>query len=44
MSEMVKYIVGETQSESIDKAIEDWKKNGGDKIIEEMNTVYKTMK
>jgi ABC-type glycerol-3-phosphate transport system substrate-binding protein len=44
MSEMVKYIVGEIPAEGIDKAIEDWKKNGGDKIIEEMNTAYKLMK
>ncbi|MCZ8516073.1 extracellular solute-binding protein [Paenibacillus filicis] len=44
MSEMVKYIVGEIPAEGIDKAIDDWKKNGGDKIIEEMNATYKLMK
>ncbi|WNR43026.1 type 2 periplasmic-binding domain-containing protein [Paenibacillus roseipurpureus] len=44
MSEMVKYIIGEIPAEGIDKAIDDWKKNGGDKIIEEMNTAYKAMK
>ncbi|MCL6459745.1 MAG: extracellular solute-binding protein [Gorillibacterium sp.] len=44
MSEMVKYIVGDIPAEGIDKAIDDWKKNGGDKIIEEMNVTYKLMK
>jgi putative aldouronate transport system substrate-binding protein len=44
MSEMVKFIVGEIPAEGIDKAIEDWKKNGGDKIITEMNDAYKLMK
>ena len=44
MSEMVKYIVGDIPVEGIDKAIDDWKKNGGDKIIEEMNAGYKLLK
>ncbi|MEK3720620.1 extracellular solute-binding protein [Paenibacillus sp. FSL H8-0034] len=44
MSEMVKYIIGEIPAEGIDKGIDDWKKNGGDKMIEEMNAAYKLMK
>lgn len=44
ISEFVKYIVGAIPEDGIDKAIEDWKKNGGDKIIEEMNAAYKLLK
>ncbi|NIK24477.1 putative aldouronate transport system substrate-binding protein [Paenibacillus lupini] len=36
-----KYIYGEIDKVGFDKAVEEWKKRGGDKIIEEFNAVYK---
>ena len=36
-----KYIYGQIDKAGFDKAIEDWKKRGGDKIIEEFNASYK---
>ncbi|TCN01171.1 carbohydrate ABC transporter substrate-binding protein (CUT1 family) [Paenibacillus sp. BK033] len=36
-----KYIYGEIDKAGFDKAVEDWKKRGGDKIIEEFNAAYK---
>jgi len=36
-----KYIYGSTDKAGFEKAIEDWKKRGGDKIIAEFNASYK---
>ncbi|WP_165972321.1 extracellular solute-binding protein [Paenibacillus piri] len=44
MGEMVKVIIGEQPVDAIDKAVEDWKKGGGDKIIAEINEQYKNSK
>lgn len=44
MGEMVAIIMGQKPLEAIDAAIETWKKDGGSKIIEEMNEQYKLSK
>jgi len=44
MSEFVTYIVNDVPEESIDKAIDEWRKNGGDQIIKEMNDAAKLLK
>lgn len=36
-----KYIYGSIDKAGFDKAVEDWKKRGGDKMIEEYNAAYK---
>ncbi|MBD2868195.1 extracellular solute-binding protein [Paenibacillus arenilitoris] len=36
-----KYMYGSIDKAGFDKAVEDWKKRGGDKIIEEFNAAYK---
>lgn len=36
-----KYIYGSIDKAGFDKAVEDWKKRGGDQIIEEYNAAYK---
>jgi len=36
-----KYIYGSIDKAGFEKAVEDWKKRGGDKIIEEFNAAYK---
>jgi putative aldouronate transport system substrate-binding protein len=36
----LKIVIGQEPVESIDKAIEEWKANGGDQIIQEMNDAY----
>ncbi|MGO4369984.1 ABC transporter substrate-binding protein, partial [Paenibacillus sp. MCAF20] len=35
-----KYIYGSIDKAGFDKAVEDWKKRGGDQIIEEFNAAY----
>lgn len=40
---VVKVIVGEQPPESIDKAVEQWKKDGGDKITQEYNDAYQAL-
>jgi putative aldouronate transport system substrate-binding protein len=37
---MLKIVVGQQPVDTIDQAIKDWKANGGDKIIEEVNQAY----
>jgi putative aldouronate transport system substrate-binding protein len=37
---MVKVILGELPASEVDKAVSEWKKNGGDQIIQEMNAAY----
>jgi hypothetical protein len=44
MGEMVAIIMGQKPLEAIDAAVEAWKKDGGNKIIEEMNEQYKLSK
>lgn len=41
---IVKAIVGQEPIESIDKAIEQWKSGGGDKIVQETNELYAKLK
>lgn len=44
MGEMVAIIMGQKPLEAIDAAVEAWKKDGGNKMIEEMNEQYKLSK
>ncbi|SDD40976.1 putative aldouronate transport system substrate-binding protein [Paenibacillus sp. UNCCL117] len=41
---VLEIIAGRKPVESINDAVGDWKKNGGDKIIEEVNTAFKAKK
>ncbi|MDR6553893.1 extracellular solute-binding protein [Paenibacillus qinlingensis] len=41
---MLKIIMGREPVESIEKAVEDWKKNGGDQIVKEVNEAYSANK
>jgi hypothetical protein len=40
MSALIKVIMGEAPVDSIDQAVDQWKKGGGDKIIQEYNEAY----
>ncbi|SDD04157.1 putative aldouronate transport system substrate-binding protein [Paenibacillus sp. UNCCL117] len=44
MDTMVKVIAGQEPMEAIDKAIAEWRAGGGDKIIQEMNDAYQSVK
>lgn len=41
---IVKTIIGQEPIEAIDRAVEQWKADGGDKIIQEMNEAYAKLK
>lgn len=41
---MIKVIIGELPLSAVDQAVAEWKKNGGDKIIEETNAMYASRK
>ncbi|MFC5451599.1 extracellular solute-binding protein [Paenibacillus aestuarii] len=43
MGSMVKVIMGEQPIDSIDQAVEQWKKDGGDKITQEYNDAYQAL-
>jgi ABC-type glycerol-3-phosphate transport system substrate-binding protein len=43
METMIKVIMGEQPVDAIDKAVEQWKKDGGDKIAQEYNDAYRKL-
>lgn len=40
MTALIKVIMGEQPINSLDQAVEQWKKDGGDKITQEYNEAY----
>jgi ABC-type glycerol-3-phosphate transport system substrate-binding protein len=43
MATLVKVIMGELPADAIDQAVEQWKKDGGDKITQEYNEAYQKL-